>query len=192
MHSDPEHWVDLHGDALFRFALLRVGGREIAEELVQETFLAALRSRESFGGRSSERTWLIGILKRKIVDHFRKLHREHITVEGDERAAEIGDFFTPKGSWKSPPGPWKTVLESAEERREFWTAFGNCLLTLPRRLADAFCLRELGGLEVEEVCQVLNVSPTNLWVQLYRARMLLRRCLETSWLGRSPRREEET
>jgi len=177
---------------MFRFALLRVRGREIAEELVQETFLAALRSRGSFGGRSSERTWLIGILKRKIVDHFRKHHREPIADEGDERPAEIGDFFTPKGSWKSPPGPWKAVSESAEERQEFWSAFGNCLATLPRRLADAFCLRELDGLAGEEVCQVLNVSPTNLWVQLYRARMLLRRCLEASWLGRSSRREEET
>ncbi|MHC4945232.1 MAG: RNA polymerase sigma factor, partial [Planctomycetota bacterium] len=87
--SDPATWVDEHGDALYRFAITRLKDPEAAEEIVQETFLAALKAKDSFKGRSSERTWLIGILKNKVIDHFRKMSRERpVTDQGPDMAIE--------------------------------------------------------------------------------------------------------
>jgi RNA polymerase sigma-70 factor (ECF subfamily) len=161
--------------------LLRLRDRDLAEEAVQETFLAALKARHTFSGRSSERTWLVGILKHKVVDHFRKLSREPFaeTVEQEEGSfIEEGEW---RGHWRAGDGPldWGPV----PDRKAFWEVLDACLLKLPPRLADAFTLREIDGLSGEEVCKVLRVTPTNLWVMLHRCRAQLRRCLEVNWFG---------
>ncbi len=182
--SDPATWVDRHGDALFRFALLRVRNAERAEDLVQETFLAALHARASFSGHASERTWLIGILKRKAVDHLRRTSREGSASDADAVAGADAGFFTARGKWRLLPERWAGDPHRALEEKEFWKAFGHCMANLPPRLADAFCLHEVEELDGREVCKVLDVSPTNLWTQLHRARLALRRCLEVHWFGR--------
>jgi RNA polymerase sigma-70 factor (ECF subfamily) len=177
--SDPASWVDQHGDYLFRFAVLRVRQTELAEDLVQEVFLAALRCRDQFASASSERTWLVGILKRKIIDRFRRQHQEHpvSTVTG---GGWIDELFDQSGHWKTAPARW-TNPSAAFENAEFWTTFSHCLEKLPKRLADAFSLRELDSVSSEEVCKVLNVSATNLWVMMHRARFQLSRCLDIHW-----------
>jgi len=186
--TDPEHWVDQHGDYLFRYALLRLRDPELAEDVVQEIFLAALQAREKFSGRSSERTWLVGILKHKIVDHIRKASRERpfSDIESSADAADtlhpMEKLFDEKGKWKVAPIEW-TGPNTVLERKEFWEVFERCLSDLPARLCDAFSLREMDGLSTEEVCNVLHVSATNFWVMLHRARMRLRRCLEINWFG---------
>jgi RNA polymerase sigma-70 factor, ECF subfamily len=182
--SDPATWVDRHGDALFRFALLRVRNAERAEDLVQETFLAALHAREAFSGHSSERTWLIGILKRKAVDQMRRMSRESSEPDEDAVAPADAGFFTVRGKWRMLPERWAGDPHRTLEEKEFWKAFGRCLTELPPRLADAFCLHEVEELDGREVCKVLDISPTNLWTQLHRARLALRRCLEIHWFGR--------
>lgn len=181
--SDPEKWVDEHGDLLFRYALVRVRDASVAEELVQETFLAALRSRERFAGSSSERTWLVGILKHKVVDHFRRRARE-LPAE-DAFGQEDLDLFQERGYWIHETGPadWGAGPAADYERTRFWDVLGHCVGELPPRAASAFTLRELDGLEAGEICKVLGVTSTNLWVMLHRARAHLRLCLEKRWIG---------
>jgi RNA polymerase sigma-70 factor, ECF subfamily len=184
---DPETWVDRHGDCLYRYALLRLREPELAADAVQETFLEALRSRASFAGRSSERTWLVGILKHKIVDHLRRSRREQPLASTTAPGAADDSFFDRRGFWKGRFRAWSGDPSHALETHEFWDVFGNCLAKLPPATADAFFLRELDGLSGEEVHQLLQITPANLWTRLHRARLLLRRCLESNWFGSKTR-----
>jgi len=179
--ADPASWLDEHGDALFRFALMRVHDQNAAEDLVQETFLSALGAYDRFEHRSSVRTWLIGILRNKIVDHFRRSGRVTAADEAAFEKKAVSDFFDETDHWRVPPGDWGTEPDLSTENREFWNTFERCVLKLPQTLVDAFCLRDLYDCQADEVCRVLDVSETNLSVRTYRARMLLRKCLEFNW-----------
>ena len=137
--------------------------------------------RGSFAGRSSERTWLVGILKHKIADHYRRSARG---VESRPGADPTSADFDRRGHWRVGPASWGGDPGRDLEAREFWDAFGGCLAKLPRGLADAFLLRELDGLSSAEVQQQLGITPENLWTRLHRSRSLLRRCLESNWFGR--------
>jgi RNA polymerase sigma-70 factor (ECF subfamily) len=187
--TDPEVWVDRHGDGLYRYALLRLRSPELAADAVQETFLEALRARGSFAGRSSERTWLVGILRHKILDHYRRTGGARAAV-GNGAAEGPGDdpAFDRRGRWREAPASWAGDPARALEAREFWDVFGRCLARLPRGLADAFFLREVDGLGADEVCDLLGITPANLWARLHRGRSLLRRCLEANWFGRARER----
>jgi len=177
---DPGAWLHRHGDVLFRYALQRVRDRDIAEVLVQETLLSALRGFAEFEGRSSERTWLVAILRRKIVDHFRDkpVVETQASAEYDCFAA---DAFRSHGRWRHAPSPWPRDAETILEKEEFWRAFDACFAGLSSPLADAFCLCEMEELATVDVCKVLGVSASNVWTRLHRARHLLRRCLEQTW-----------
>ncbi|WP_447979962.1 sigma-70 family RNA polymerase sigma factor [Candidatus Nitrospira bockiana] len=179
--SDPEQWLTRHGDYLYRCALLRVHDARAAEDVVQETLLAALQSRTRFAGRSSERSWLVGILKHKVIDHFRKHSREAPAEDGDVHGGgEREHSFDDVGNWHPDgrPKEWGEDPGVLLERKEFWDGLSRCLETLPPRLARVFSLRELDDVSTEEICQILDISANNLWVMLHRARMQLRRCLE--------------
>jgi RNA polymerase sigma-70 factor (ECF subfamily) len=182
--SSPSEWVDRHADALFRYALLRLRDPEAAEELVQEAFLAALSAHQDFRTESSERTWLIGILKHKIIDHFRRKARQESPDDPAGSASGLHDVFTKSGKWRAMPGKWPTRAEQGLEDRELREVLAHCLSALPQGLARGFVLREMEGLSSQEVCKVLQVSSTNLWVMLHRARLSLRRCVERNWFGR--------
>jgi RNA polymerase sigma-70 factor (ECF subfamily) len=176
--------VDRYGDYLFRWAMLRLRDRSAAEDLVQETFLAALKNRGSFSGGSSESTWLVGILKHKIADHFRHQAREAPLEAGDLRELPDPSPFDPSGHWASGPVDWGGNPADLFRQKEFLEQFTICLRGLSPHQASAFTLREIEGANTGEICKVLNVTETNLWVILHRARMLLRRCLETRWFAR--------
>ena len=180
---DLERWVEEHGDCLYRYALIRVRRPELAEDLVQETFFAAVRTSGSFRGKSSERSWLCGILKNKICDHFRKLGRETTFADLEFLDDELSHKFVPQGFWNHEQGPleWKLEADVVMHRAEFWETFRSCLDKLPDRVADVFMLRETEEMETEQICRDLNISPNNLWVMLHRARMALPECLEINW-----------
>jgi RNA polymerase sigma-70 factor, ECF subfamily len=184
--ANPERWVDEHGDPLFRYALVRVRRREVAEDLVQETLLSAMRSREKFAGQSSERSWLFGILKHKINDYFRELGRETSFTDLESLADEFSEKFVPEGYWVHVKGPkeWKPEPDEVMHRAEFWQTMRNCLDKLPERIANVFTLREMDEVESKEICSMLSISEGNLWVMLHRARMALRECLEINWFNR--------
>lgn len=180
---DPETWVDQYGDYLYRFALARIKDQSVAEDLVQETFLAALHGRKNFKGRSAVKTWLSAILKHKIVDLLRKKNREKAIDDMDTVTQTVDKFFHNNGSWKIPPGQWDDTPSKIYEQYEFMDTFFKCLAELPGRLSKIFMLREMEGLSTKEICNILQVSATNSWVMLHRARMFLRRCLEVFWFN---------
>lgn len=182
---DPETWVDQYGDYLYRFALSRIKDQRAAEDLVQETFLAALRGRKSFKGRSAVKTWLSAILKHKIVDYLRKKSREHVIHNTDAITETVDGFFHENGSWKIQPGKWSLDPSKLYEQHELMDTLFKCLSDLPERLSKIFMLREMEGYSTKEICNALQVSSTNSWVMLHRARMFLRRCLERFWFNKT-------
>lgn len=181
--NDPAAWVDLYGDALYRFALARVNDVSTAEDLVQETFLAAIKGRERFKGQSTRKTWLMGILKHKIIDHLRRKYREPVAASVDVDDDALDHLFDTRGHWQVKPAVWAQNPRKIIEQKEFLDIFYRCLAQIPSRLADVFLKREIDGLSTEALCKVLDITATNSWVMLYRARMRLRRCLEAKWLS---------
>ena len=186
--TNPERWVDEHADALFAFAALRVRDPSAARDLVQETFLAALRAASGYAGRSNERAWLFGILRNKLVDYYRLKVREARLTQDDSFNPEEGKFFQSQGlrkdAWKETLAPkaWAEPDESLVQK-EFWRVLNRCLGRLPQKVAQVFVLREVDGLESEQICKELNLSANNFWVMSHRARLGLRRCLELHWFA---------
>lgn len=179
--------MDQHGDPLFRYAVARLRDAALAEDAVQETFLAAWKSRREFGGRSSERSWLIGILKHKITDHFRRTAREEPTLDPESVGESEPDCFTQtgwsRGAWRSGWGPleWPDDVAGSLDRAAFWQAFWGCVEGIPKRVAAVFIMREMDELSGEAIARELGLSPNHVFVLLHRARMALRRCLESNW-----------
>ena len=182
MPSDPAEWVDRYGDALLRFAVGRVTSRELAEDLVQETFLAAFRYQSQFDGKSTFGTWLVAILRRKIVDYHRKSGRSP-DLDAESLVA-VGDPFTAKGKWTNSSAKWQMTPKDLAENTEFWEVFHGCMSNLPVHLAQAFHMRELAMVTVDEASRQTGITPENLAVRLHRARLLLRHCLEKRWFQR--------
>jgi len=186
--SDPATWVAQHGDALFRYALMKMRDSSQAEDMVQETFLAALKARHNFSGQSSEKTWLIGILKHKIIDHFRKHKREQNSDDIETLSEQLDQQFSPRGHWEITLTHWQDP-DRAHENEAFWKVFSACITHLPDHLADLFILREIKELSTEEICKLLDISTTNnMWVMLSRARMRLRNCLDSRWFNQDNRK----
>lgn len=181
--GDPETWLDDHGGALYKYALLHCRDEHRAEELVQETLLAALAGRERYSGEASARTWLIGILKHKIVDEFRRDARQAPLEEAELLEDPCQDeCFDQRGHWAVPLADWGDP-EQALARGQFLAILQRCLDALPDRLGRLFLLREVLEEETEQICKELAITPTNLWTMLYRARMGLRRCLDRNQVG---------
>lgn len=170
-------------DYLYGFALSRLRNETAAaEDLVQETLLAALEANRGFSPDCSEKTWLTGILKHKIIDHFRKSGRQR-TVDCSNAAGE--DFFQAEGGWKKgcSPSVWNEDPAAVVENQEFWRRIDQGLADLPKNTAAAFVLREIEGRSTDEVCRTLQISKNNLWVMLHRARLMLRNRIEVDFFG---------
>jgi len=188
--SDPERWVGEYGDYLFKYALVRLRDSTKAEDMVQETFLAALKGGSSFAGKSKEKSWLVGILKNKICDYYRKASRETSFTDMEFYSDEESDRFIPdgifQGGWIHELGPmeWSPDPGASLDRQVFWKTFHDCSSKLPKNVATVFTLREVDGVESKEICALLNISENNLWVMLHRARMALRRYMEANWFAK--------
>ena len=180
--ANLHNWLNEHSDYLYRFALARLRDPHLAEDVVQETFLAAIKS-PSFAEQSAPRTWLTGILKHKIIDVMRKNVREIAASDLlDDEDANVDDFFDDAGHWADKPLKWD-MPENALEQKQFLGVLQTCMDKLPAKSAQIFMLRDVQETDNEEICKELNISPTNAWVMLYRARLGLRKCLEINWLG---------
>jgi len=184
---DAAIWVDEYGDYLYGFAFSRVRDEWVAEDLVQETLLAAMQSVRNFQEKSSERTWLCGILKHKIIDHYRKSSREVELTEEESDMSSYDYLFQTEGPgtghWTadSKPAVWQENPEKVLEHAEFRGILTHCLGELPQRVANCFTLREMDGYESQEICDFLHISPNNFWVMMHRARLHLRRCIDNNW-----------
>ncbi|WP_442511967.1 sigma-70 family RNA polymerase sigma factor [Novipirellula sp. SH528] len=178
--TNPATWVDEYGDSLYRYALSRLRDAEASEEVVQQTFLAGLEHIKQFSGQGSEQGWLLGILKRKIIDLVRVRSRTTQLIEEDG-GDPLDRMFDRNGNWrKNTHSTLQQPLESIE-REEFWPILRTCLADLPTGQADAFTLREMDELGTKEICKKMSISPSNLWVLLHRARLRLANCMKSRW-----------
>ncbi|MHB1677957.1 MAG: sigma-70 family RNA polymerase sigma factor [Sulfuriferula sp.] len=185
-NCEVDQWLTEHGPVLYRYALMHLRDSHKAEDAVQETLLAALQARTGFSGGATERTWLFGILKHKIIDQFRRDARE-VPLNEPETVADQDtggeDDFTEAGDWRNRPASWGDP-EQMLESRQFWQIFELCLEYLPERQARLFMLREVMENSSEEICQELCITSTNLWTMLHRARLVLRQCLEKNGIAK--------
>lgn len=182
MEQPPEHfaltWLEEHGDLLYGYALPRVGGdAAAAEDLVQETLLAALKANERYTGEASRGTWLVGILRHKIIDHYRRSSRRPERPAADSIDSEAVEALLSAGDGVR----WRDRDSAALGSLEFAEVFDKCLENINPTLAEAFILMVMDGLTTEEACKQLQISPTNLSVRLCRARLELRRELNSRW-----------
>jgi len=179
---NPERWVKNYGNYLYNFAIVRVYDSELAEDLVQETFYSAVRAKDSFLGKSSEKTWLTSILKRKIIDNFRKNARNK-----EDKILDKDDYFQTegilKGHWEDNhlPNDWEIKDGQELENTEFQKILRGCLSKLPKKMAVTFSLKEIDDYSTEEICKELDITPSNLWVMMHRAKLQLRDCIEKAW-----------
>lgn len=182
--SDPETWLESHGDSLYRYALARLGNAAEAEDLVQDTLIAAIESRDRFAGNSQERTWLTGIMKHKVIDRLRVRHREApAEFDLDGQQPEVGSHFDSRGNWLNHVQPWVDP-DDALQQDEFFVTLEKCIDALPDRSAEAFRLKELHGMDTAAIREALDIgTDNNLWVILSRARMQLRDCLSENWFA---------
>lgn len=172
---DPTLWVDRYADKLYNFALTKVFSEQLAEDLVQETFLAALKGKANYKGKSSELTWLISILKNKIFDNFRKEKLSIIDTPKD-------DFFIENGHWKNKPIPIAFEDINALENKELNKILAQCLSELPSLWKLVFSLKHLDDCSAEEICAKLELTKANYWVIIHRSKLNLRDCLQKKWL----------
>jgi RNA polymerase sigma-70 factor, ECF subfamily len=175
--------LDRHRPQLLKYAMLQLRNVAQAEDAVQETMVAAIKGAQGFAGGSSVRTWLIGILKHKIIDSIRKSSREQsLDLDQYESSPEDMDaLFKPDGHYADMPADWGNP-EEALSRQRFFEILEECMESLPKATAQAFAMREVMGLDTGEICENLRISTSNCWVLLYRARMKLRECLERNWI----------
>jgi len=183
--SDPDLQQSLQQmrPTLLRFAMLQLRNEAVAEDVVQETLLAALEGKSEFSGRSQLKTWAVSILRNKIVDHLRRAAREGTLPLLDEQGDEDFDaLFDGSGHWQEAPGDWGDPA-AVLEQHGFYDVLELCMKALPENVARVFTMREVLGFETEEICKELKMSSSNCWVVLYRARMRLRECLQLRWFG---------
>lgn len=172
---------------MIRFADLQLRDRCLAEDAVQEALAAALASADGFASRATLKTWVLGILKNKIMDVFRQRTRRREDALADDdasSAAELGGHFDDKGHWaeEARPADWGDP-QMALASRQFWEVFEACLHRLPDTPARAFMMRELMGLETAEICAELGITSNHCGVLMHRARLGLRACLGERWFA---------
>lgn len=174
--------LDQHRPQLLKYAMLQLRNLAQAEDAVQETMVAAIRGAGGFAGGSTVRTWLIGILKHKIIDLIRKASREQSLDEHESSPDDMDALFKADGHYADTPADWGNPEESLSRQR-FFVVLQNCMDSLPKTTAQAFAMREVMGMDTGEICESLRITDSNCWVLLYRARMKLRECLERNWIG---------
>lgn len=188
-------WDALHGNAfledlrrqMLKFATLQLGDRHQAEDAVQEALIGAMKNASSFGGKAALKTWVLAILKNKIADVLRRNQRlvdASRLLREDEEGADFSELFDRKGFWEPDerPIPWGDPVASFHQM-QFWQMFEACLERLPPQQARVFMMREVVELEKEEICEVVGITTSNLFVMLHRARLRLRECLENNWFA---------
>ncbi len=184
MHQlHPDTWVDQYADYLFNYAIARISDPEIAKDLVQETFLAGLKSAKNYQGSATERTWLIAILKRKVIDYYRKINSKKGKAEV---RVSYGAHLDAEGDWleEQVADPDSILENDFIENEELGLAIQECISKLPKKQSTVFTMKTIRGLSTEDICNELGINPSNLWVMVHRARTALMGCLNENWFKR--------
>ncbi|NJN26766.1 MAG: sigma-70 family RNA polymerase sigma factor [Cyclobacteriaceae bacterium] len=178
-----------YSDELFRWAVYRTNNREIAQDMVQDTFLAAIKSQEAFQNKAKVKTWLFSILNNKIMDHHRKNFKEIIFRQSDLQMNAANDNmfgkpFDEYGNWKNRSNAmlWQEKEdEHLLDKAGFRQILQNCLEHLPEKWFSAVQMKYLEDKDGEQICQELGLSPSNFWQILHRSKLKLKDCIETNW-----------
>jgi RNA polymerase sigma-70 factor (TIGR02943 family) len=175
-------WIDNYADYLYNYSISRVNNSDLAKDLVQDTFFAGLKSAKNFQGKASERTWLVSILKRKIIDYYRKINSKKGQAEVRMSFYEDGEN---EGSWleERVPQSWDNASEKKIENEELRNQLELCINKLPEKYAMVFRMKTIQEFETEEICKELGITSSNLWVIIHRARTQLRKCMEDNWFN---------
>ncbi len=178
---DPNLWIDLYSDYLFNYTITRINDRDLSKDLVQETFYAGLKSMKNFKGEASERTWLVSILKRKIIDQYRKQNSKKGKAE--VRMSYGGE--DQDGDWleERVADNFDLNAEGKMENKELGDAIYGCIEKLTPKQSKVFKMKTILNYETEVICNELNITPSNLWVIIHRARQTLSECLEKNWFN---------
>jgi RNA polymerase sigma-70 factor (TIGR02943 family) len=179
---DPESWVDEYGDYLYRYAVSRLRDVTAAEEVLQETSLAGVRYQDQFSDSGSQRGWLVGILKRKIVDYIRLRNKYDRAAAYEDQVDPSEQLFDAQGNWKNG-AQWSSLPAEKVESEELVQVVKGCLEHLPKGQADVFVLSVMEEMETDDICAALDISPSNLWVRLHRARLGLADCVKSKWFA---------
>ncbi|QED38834.1 sigma-70 family RNA polymerase sigma factor [Antarcticibacterium arcticum] len=176
---DPTKWVDKYSDYLFNYTIVRVNDRDLANDIISETFLAGLKSMKNFKGEATERTWLISILKRKIIDYYRKINSNKGKAEVRLNYNDVDN----EGDWLEEQAPDRFELNAEDqmENEELGLAILECMDNLTEKQARIFKMKTIDGMDTETICNEFNITPSNLWVIIHRARVTLAECLEKNW-----------
>jgi len=179
----PDLWIDNYADYLYNYAISRVNNSDLAKDLVQETFFSGLKSAKNFQGKSTERTWLISILKRKVIDHYRKINSKKGQAEVRMSFYDSGEN---EGNWieERVPQSWDNETEKIIENTELKSQIDICIDNLPEKYAVVFRMKTILGIETEDICKELDITSSNLWVMIHRARTQLRVCMEKNWFNK--------
>lgn len=178
---EPAEWLDAYGDYLYRYAMSRLRDTNAAEEVVQETFLNGIKKLSQFSGEGSQRGWLLTILKRKIVDHVRQRARFDRDGAVGTDHDPLGEHFDRTGHWNQSVAAWMNAPADAIESSELWAIVEDCLTHLPKGQAAVFTLSVMEELDSDQICQELEITSSNLWVRLHRARIGLANCVGARW-----------
>jgi len=178
---DATKWVNDYSDMLYRYALARVNDTELAKDLVQDVFLAAWRNYDNFKGEISEKNWLYAILKNKIIDHFRKASTR--LTDSLPGVADDDPYFDDAQHWTAATSPkeWDSSSDTPVMKKEFYHVLRGCKNKLKQIQDIVFTLKYIDGLDSEEICKALNISSSNYWVLIHRAKLQLRACIEKNW-----------
>lgn len=177
---NPEKWVENYADALYAYTKARLNDVQQAEDIVQNTFLSAWKARDTYKGQASEKNWLYAILKNKIIDHFRKQSSSHIDLATGEEEMYFDD-----GHWKEDAAPkeWGINTEQPVETKEFYSILDKCKQKLKDIQQSVFVMKYMEDMNADEICKQLNITSSNYWVLIHRAKLHLRKCLEKNWIG---------
>lgn len=178
---NPEKWVDNYADYLYNYTIVRVNDPEVAQDLISETFLAALKAKKNFKGKATERTWLIAILKRKIIDYYRRIN----SAKGKAEVSMSYRDPDAEGDWleENIEDPFDRTAEDVLENEELRLAILECMAKLTQRQAEIFKLKTIDGVDTETICKEYRITPSNLWVIIHRARKSMMECLEKTWFN---------
>jgi len=180
---NPDLWIENYADYLYNFTMSRINNENVSKDLVQETFLAGLKSAKNFQGKASEKTWLTSILKRKIIDYYRKINSKKGQAEVRMSFYDNGEN---EGNWieERVPQAWQSETEKSIENDELKSQIDICIDNLPEKYAIVFRMKTILGYETEDICKELEITSSNLWVMIHRARTQLRGCMEENWFNK--------
>lgn len=178
---DPGKWVEHYADALYSYTLARVNDVQAAEDIIQNTFLSAWKARATYRGQASEKNWLYAICKNKIIDHFRqKATGFKLLPAGEEEL-----YFDEGGHWREEAAPkdWGASINQPVESKEFYSTLDKCKQKLKDIQQAVFVMKYMEDVDSDEICKLLNITMSNYWVLIHRAKLHLRKCLEKNWIG---------